>query len=218
MSEKVKQTTIAQFTYTYHPDPMGGTEVYVTHLSKKLKKLGYSVYILAPSENASQLEEYDHDGITIVRYPLKPPDSLEHLYQHRNASVANILSDWLQKHSVDIMHLHAASYGQPLDLMEVAKGHGIHVMMTYHTPTISCARGTLMKWGKVACDGFMDQQTCTACVLQSKRIPKALANCLSRIPLKVSKVLYRILPKKLNTLFRAKTSLIHWQTTTIFSQ
>src|SRR5439155_20479108 len=35
----------------------------------------------------------------------------------------------------------------------------------YHTPTVTCQRGTLLRWGIEACDGTLDLKTCTQCSL-----------------------------------------------------
>ncbi len=38
-------------------------------------------------------------------------------------------------------------------------------MFSYHTPTVSCQRGTLLRWGSEVCDGVLDVHTCARCAL-----------------------------------------------------
>jgi glycosyltransferase involved in cell wall biosynthesis len=63
-----------------------------------------------------------------------------------------------------------------------AKRAGLPVVFTYHTPTVSCQRGTLLRWGMELCDGRLDVRTCTACSLESLGLGRSLAGMVSRIP------------------------------------
>src|SRR5437773_2870350 len=64
--------------YTFHPDPMGGTEVYVEGLIRQLRVLGIASAVAAP---ASQDDAYEYRGILVRRYGISPkPRNLQALY------------------------------------------------------------------------------------------------------------------------------------------
>ena len=54
----------------------------------------------------------------------------------------------------DIVHLHARTAAVSERLVDVAHAAGARVVFTYHTPTVSCARGTMMLFGDTPCDGI----------------------------------------------------------------
>ena len=56
------------------------------------------------------------------------------------------------------------------------------VVFTYHTPTISCVRGTLLRWGTDLCDGRMDLRQCSRCLLQRTGLPKAVTWIAGSLP------------------------------------
>ena len=66
---------------------------------------------------------------------------------------------------------------------------GLRYYITYHTPTFSCQRGTLMRWGKEVCDGIIKPYACAACSLQGQGLPRPLAALLAASPLS-----HRVLP------------------------
>src|SRR5262249_8635614 len=78
--------------------------------------------------------------------------------------------------------LHAFTAAVSLQLVEAAKEAGIPVVFTYHTPTTSCQRGTLMRWGKELCDGRLDVPLCAACSLQGLGLRTSLAAAAAKLP------------------------------------
>jgi glycosyltransferase involved in cell wall biosynthesis len=74
-----------------------------------------------------------------------------------------------------IVHLHARTSAVSERLIDAAHDAGAAVVFTYHTPTVSCARGTMMLFGHQPCDGFIEPKRCTACALAAHGVPKSLA-------------------------------------------
>ena len=70
--------------------------------------------------------------------------------------------------SPDIVHFHAWSPAVSILLVREVKRRGIRMVQTYHTPTLSCPRGTLLRWGKVVCDGNLATRPCVACSIEGK--------------------------------------------------
>jgi glycosyltransferase involved in cell wall biosynthesis len=67
-------------------------------------------------------------------------------------------------------------------IADAAHEFGARLVVTYHTPTVSCLRGTMMHIGRAPCDGVLDVTRCTACALQKSGMPTFLGNVLSRFP------------------------------------
>ena len=65
---------------------------------------------------------------------------------------------------------------------------GIPFIFTIHLPDVNCARGTMMRWGNVACDGKMLLDRCTACVCQKYGANYMLSIFLGYIPTFISKL------------------------------
>ena len=78
------------------------------------------------------------------------------------------------------MHLHARTSAISERLVDAAHDAGAAVVFTYHTPTVSCARGTMMLFGQQPCDGIIEAKRCTACALAALGIPKSARTCGGR--------------------------------------
>lgn len=175
-----------QIPFTYYPDEVGGTEIYVEALVRHLEEAGFDAAIAAPGEQTIQ---YTHNGVPVYRYSTSSCDDPADLYGRGDPRAADLFGDILDEVRPDIVHLHARTRGVSLRVVEAAKDRGLPVMLTYHTPTVSCLRGTLLRNGETVCDGVLDQSRCTACVLQKKGMPKALASITSHLPPIVGKTI-----------------------------
>ena len=150
--------------YCYYPDPVGGTEVYVASLARAQRARGLDVTIAAPgSQNAS----YTHDGVAIHRFGTSSSVDLEILYGGGDSEAAGNFSKILECTRPDVVHLHAFTSGVSVQLANAVREQGVPLVFTYHTPTVTCLRGTLMRWGKEVCDGEMQTSRCARCRLQS---------------------------------------------------
>ena len=54
----------------YFPESLGGTEVYVAGLCRRLRAAGRDVRVAAPDPGAAGERAYEHDGIPVYRYPV----------------------------------------------------------------------------------------------------------------------------------------------------
>ncbi|QJR11718.1 D-inositol-3-phosphate glycosyltransferase [Usitatibacter rugosus] len=82
----------------------------------------------------------------------------------------------------DLVHLHSYSIAVSSLLAHGVKSKSIPLVYTYHTPTTTCQRGTLLRWGNVACDGVMRTTRCTACSLAGLGVPRVLAETVAHVP------------------------------------
>lgn len=174
---------VLQVPYTYFPDASGGTENYVSSLAKGLLELGIESLVAAP---ATDDKKYDWNGIKVYRYRLSKNLGLEELYGDGDPVAAEAFSRILDEVKPDIVHFHALTSGASVLSMREVKKRGIPLVFTYHTPTVSCVRGTMMKWGKVPCRGKMESVGCTACSLNGRGLPKASSQALTLLPKKVT--------------------------------
>jgi glycosyltransferase involved in cell wall biosynthesis len=171
---------ILQVPFCFAPDPIGGTEVYVTALALDLQKLGVEVVIAAP---AATTRAYRIDGLRVLRFATseKVRDVAE-LYGDGDPVAAREFGRILDDEKPDVVHLHAFTRAVSLRVVLACKNRGILVVFTYHTPTVSCQRGTMMLWGETPCDGKVDLRRCTACTLQSRGLPRTFARIAGSLP------------------------------------
>jgi glycosyltransferase involved in cell wall biosynthesis len=92
---------------------------------------------------------------------------------------AEFLDEWRP----DIVHFHALTLGAGLGHARLARERNIPYFVTYHTPTFSCPRGTLMHEGRTICDGRIEPVRCGSCVLHAQGWPRPLARLLAHSPL-----------------------------------
>jgi glycosyltransferase involved in cell wall biosynthesis len=170
---------ILHVPYSFHPDPVGGTEIYVESLAAWQRALGCEVAVAAP---ASRDAQYEHAGIPVWRFGVAPQLSLREIYGEGDPTAAEGFSRIVDAYRPDVIHLHALTTAVSVLLTDYASRRGISVVFNYHTPTVSCPRGTLLRWGTEICDGALDHATCTACVLQANGIPRVLTSLFQILP------------------------------------
>ena len=167
----------------YFPDGLGGTEVYVAGLSARLRKQGHEVIVAAPSSSISAPTEYVHEEIRIVRFPVPAIPTRDEAQGRTPARGSEFFHELIRSERPDVVHFHTLVTGLGVAEMRVAKESGAKVVVTNHLPSIGyvCARGTLMRWGETQCDGVIREHTCTACMLQSRGMPRAAAELVAAV-------------------------------------
>lgn len=171
---------VMHLPYTYYPDPVGGTEIYVETLVRDLAQLGVENLVAAPSDNNAR---YIYDDILVIRYDHGGPVSdVAELAGSGSKVAAKNIADILDTEQPDIVHMHAFTYAVSRLIVNEAKKRRIPTVLTYHTPTITCGRGTLLRWGNIVCDGHMELRRCSACILNKHMIPRPIGHAMSFIP------------------------------------
>lgn len=165
--------------FTFFPDAAGGTEVYVASLARHLRQVGQEAMIAAPGNDEVS---YRYGGLSVRRFPVSDRLSLRELYSEGDRLAARSFARILQEEQPDVVHLHAWSAGVSLQMVHAAKRRNIPVVFTYHTPGVSCPRGTLMRWGRETCDGALNTGRCTACALHGLGAPLPLAWMAAQVP------------------------------------
>ena len=172
---------VVHVPFGYYPDAVGGTEVYVAELVRGLRTRGVDSIVAAPAASLGAIQ-YEHAGTPVHRFSLSPAADVEDLYGEGDVDAANAIAAILDDVRADVLHLHAFTRAASLRAARVARRRGVAVVFTYHTPTASCVRGTLLHDGHEPCDGALIAQRCTACLLESRGVPLAAREALSRAP------------------------------------
>ena len=171
-------TRVLHVPYTYAPDPMGGTEHYVRSLADHLHHFGFTSTVAAPGpKNSTGLQ----GGLEVYRFAgSQSPDAAAEGVPDQNSALA--FQQILTKIRPSIVHLHARSAAVSHLLLDVARECGARTVVTYHTPTLSCLRGTMLLNGSTQCDGVLDSRRCAACVLRRHGLINPLPAALARLP------------------------------------
>ena len=169
-----------QVPFCYYPDPIAGTEAYVEMLADHLRQRDVEIVIAAPGK---ETDNYKHNGIAVRRFTVSSKvNDIRDLYGEGDRTASQEFARILDEEQPDIVHLHAFTRGVSLRLIREAKRRGIKVIFSYHTPTVSCQRGTLLRWGSEVCDGKLDVGVCAACTLHSHGLSKTGSLILGNLP------------------------------------
>jgi glycosyltransferase involved in cell wall biosynthesis len=191
---------IVQSAGWYFPDSLGGTEVYVAGLCRRLRAAGQEVLVAAPEPGADRDRTYEHDGVPVYRYPIPAAPNRAESQDLVVARGAERFHRWLAGQHPDVVHAHTFVTGLGLAELKAARQAGARVIVTTHSAALGwiCQRGTMMRWGERLCDGLCRPMKCAACALHARGLPKALAAALGAIPAPVGRPA-RSLPGPLGT-------------------
>ena len=175
---------IVQAAGWYLPSSKGGTEVYVSELSKRLRSAGHEVLIAAPEALGQDERTYDDGGFTVYRYPIPVRVTRDEAQGRVPARGAERFHEWLRRAEPDVVHLHTYVTGLGLAEVRAAKATGARVIATTHSASLgfTCQRGTMMQWGTKLCDGRVGPMKCAACQLQHRGVARPLAMAAAMIP------------------------------------
>jgi len=172
---------VLHLPFTYYPDPAGGTEVYVSALTSSLARHSIESVVAAPSSDGASTR-YQHDGVSVFRYPNEPNGGLEAAYGKPDAVAAQAIGEVIDEVEPDVVHMHGLTSALSVDALRTARRLGIATVFTYHTPAVSCIRGTLLRYGSELCDGALIASRCAACMLDRSGVPPVVRDILARTP------------------------------------
>lgn len=181
MSKKV-----LHIPYCFYPDPVAGTEIYVETLCQELKKYGFDSVIAAPGEVNSR---YTHNTLEVRRFATDRTKNVQRQYAMIDEVATANFCQILDSERPDIVHLHAFTSAASISIVEASQSRGTPVVFSYHTPTVTCARGTLLRWGNELCEGYMDDKVCTQCNLNANGLSKQQSYLVGYTPPIIGKLL-----------------------------
>lgn len=160
--------------------------MYIIGLARGLMKLGWEVLITAPG---ARNETYQIEGLHVERFSgAARPESAHGI---PDELAAHNFDQICARFQPDVVHLHAHTAAVSHLLFDVAKAHLAKTVFTYHTPTVSCARGTMMYHGQSPCHGRIEVTQCTGCVLQKHGLSGWIGRTLAHVPCSVGVALGR---------------------------
>jgi len=181
---------ILQISCSYFPQTVGGTEVYVQGLSKELLARGHQVFISYVTDFIEALgpkiktREYLFEAVPIFvieenAYGRKTRDLY---YWQENPEFSRVFAEYIRRINPDIVHFHHYSPAAVILQMRMLKQRNIPIVMTYHTPMMTCGRGDMLYLGRSACTGRLDYGRCLFCAQRGSGIPPFLAALWSGLP------------------------------------
>jgi glycosyltransferase involved in cell wall biosynthesis len=184
----------------YFPDSVGGTEVYVEGLCRRLQDAGHEVLIAAPDPRRTAPEQYAYHGVPVFRYPITEHPSRDQAYHRAAMPGAAQLFRWLADERPDILHVHSIKTGVGLPEFREARRLGIRVIATCHLPSLGylCRTGELLEGGTHPCDGIVSPSRCAACALTHAGLPPIASRLAAAIPPSLGSAL-GVLPGKAGT-------------------
>ncbi len=191
---------IVQAVGWYHPDSIGGTEIYVAALSRALRSAGHEVFVAAPEAGAGAPRTYTYDSSEVFRYPIPSAPSRDEAQGEVTVRGVEHFHRWLAAARPDVVHMHTFVTGLGMDEIVAAREAGSRVVVTTHASSLGyvCQRGTLMRHGESLCDGIVEASRCAECVLEERGAPASIRAALATIPATVSH-LAGILPGPIGT-------------------
>lgn len=171
---------IAFLPSSYLPTSVGGTELYVHNLAAALTGAGHQAAIVHHAENPGDAVV---NGNQVFRLPPHLPTKRSDLYRYSTGQDPAGFEAFLAHWRPDAVHFHALTLGAGLDHCRVIRRLGIPYFITYHTPSFSCQRGSLMRWGKSRCDGIVRPYTCAACSFEGLGYSRLTSRLLAASPL-----------------------------------
>lgn len=190
--------------FSYFPSHCGGTEVYVRALIRELELLGWANRVVAPGEVAEQYHEGDVE-VHRIAAPGWMDQSI--LYGAGEPLSAASFAGLLDGQRPDLVHFHAYSPMVSILWLEAARRRGIPCVYTYHTPTLACGRGTLMRWGSTPCDGEMQPLRCAACTLHGLGVSKPMAWALALVSPVTQRLSLRV-PFRITSLIQKRSEAV----------
>jgi len=175
---------IIQAVGWYFPDRVGGTEVYVAALSKRLRARGHDVEIVVPEPGGREPRSYVHDDIRVHRYPIPAALTRDQAQGRAAIDPREWFAQWIRSVKPDVVHFHTLVPGLELPEVLAARATRARLVATTHASSLGhiCARGTLMQWGERPCDGLAGISKCAACELQKRGLSKAAARAIALVP------------------------------------
>ena len=196
----------------YFPDSIGGTEVYVEGLCRRLRDAGHEVLVAAPDPHGVARERSEHDGVQVFRYAISDTPTRDEAYHRVPAGGAERLHRWLASERPDVLHVHSITTGVGLPELRAANRLGVRVIVTCHLPGFGfmCRTGELMQWGRFPCDGIVEPAKCASCNLTRLGLAQSLSVVVGALPVPLSQLL-RLIPGRVGTTLGMSASVVEYE-------
>ncbi|MGH7964310.1 MAG: glycosyltransferase family 4 protein [Candidatus Binatia bacterium] len=167
---------IVQVVQGLPPESLGGTEMYVSYLSRELMRRGHEVRVFSraadPHKEEYEVEDISLEGLAVTRIN----NTLRHLdhfsQSYTNSEIARHFGAFLDAFSPQVVHFHHLMYLSTTCIQEVTRRR-IPVVMTLHDYWLICQRGRFLKPDLSLCPGQNDEgcARCFAHLLEGNLVP-----------------------------------------------
>lgn len=162
----MNQQTILFILESFFPTHRAGTEVYVLNLCHYFKKKGWKVHVLIPTIDGKKDYDYEHIPVHTILVPAQattqelngiiPPRGVEEFAE----VLKSIQPNWVHFHT----------FGRAINTYHLkrTKDLGFKTAFTPHLGGVFCIKGNLRLFERSNCDGQVEENRCTACLIDSK--------------------------------------------------
>jgi glycosyltransferase involved in cell wall biosynthesis len=127
---------IVQAVGWYHPDSLGGTEVYIAALARHHRACGHQVLVAAPEAGAHASRTYEFEACQVFRYPVPAAPTRDETQGDISVRGAEQFHRWLCDTHADVVHFHTFVTGLGLPEIVAAKRAGSRVFATTHSSSL----------------------------------------------------------------------------------
>jgi glycosyltransferase involved in cell wall biosynthesis len=158
-----------------------------------LRASNISSRVIAPL-GPEAADGYEFDGTVVRTYAIDPAPPRAELRGRTPHQGLERFSQILAEEQPDIYHQHSWIGDLGGAHLREARKAGLKTVLTVHTPNVICLRGTMVRFGREACDGLIDPPLCGACWSRERGAPAIIAHALGAMPVAASASLERLLP------------------------
>ena len=186
--------SVVQASAWYPPKSMGGTEVYVSTLTRELRALGVRARVVVPCAPGED-DDYEFEGTTVWTYPVAPLSWRAKLGGEATHQNVDQFQRTLLAEGTGIYHQHSWAVELRVAHLRAAREAGFRTVLTVHTPWNVCMRDTMIKFGSEVCDGRIDPPVCSACWLAKHGVPPVIGRPIAAVPPWASRILGNAIPE-----------------------
>jgi glycosyltransferase involved in cell wall biosynthesis len=165
------------------PHSMGGVELYVDVLARSQAAAGWTCTIASPvsaerMQSATDVADLEIGTVRVRDFADQP---LAADISPNHPDLQRMMAD-LKVGPGTIWHQHGWTQGLWLPHLRAARAAGATTVVTIHLAGDLCLRGSMMRFGRDACDGRIDVETCAACWAHSRGAPERVSHFLASGP------------------------------------
>ncbi len=164
----------------YYPESVGGTEKHIQLLGSDLESIGWDVSIAAASSDETT-NRYQWRGTDVYRYPISSEPSKLEFREESEPKYISQFKELVDEIKPSVAHIQSLTRGCGYYHARCLHDNNIPLVLTIHVP-VTCSRGSMMRWGKVPCDGKMLSNRCTVCTLHKHGVPNFIGWLLCHMP------------------------------------
>ena len=154
------------------PWTVGGKEVYCHTLCRELSALGVENAVAIHQNATEPLGRHLHEGVPVYVLPPLPGAGSRRAAYTKTYDALPGFEELLDEIRPDAVHFHDQSGGASLSHLRVVKARGLRAVVTYHSPGQTCPQSSLLRWGRIPCDGEVRLGRCTSCRLNFSGVPR----------------------------------------------